>query len=271
MFVRVLTHPQTKIRDLLQLSAITSDLRQHQSIRGAWLGDLLAQITELYHDATQAVTQGVDLGAEVSELYSLDAVPTISHHETGSISVQNIIGSMIGSYDSDMKLSEVLRILLSEPAARDTLQLDFVPLAVQELIRNGKETVLKQILEIRPYLRIDPHESSLLGLAVHDSNLALAKGILAAGASATSSLVAGRPAIQFDLENEHRDMVELLGKYGAINISTSDRTSLLWTAIQKDMENDWISFLLDLGADPNAGPFPVTIVTDDGLELVEPE
>ncbi|ROV98758.1 hypothetical protein VMCG_06727 [Cytospora schulzeri] len=64
----------------------------------------------------------------------------------------------------------------------------------------------------------------------------------------------------FALETGQRDMVELLGKHGAVNIPMSDGTSLLWIAIQHNMDDDWISLLLRLGADTNAGPFP----TDDG-------
>lgn len=268
-FLNILINPAIKIRNISRLLEVTGHLRRYHSIHGTWLGDILAQLTELYHNATPAVTQGIDLVEEVKELCALDADPTIPHHKTGTTSVQNIITSLITSDDTDMKISKVLEILLSDQPARELLQLDFVPNALRDLMRHGRERSLKQILAFRPNLGINHPGEPLIVMAVRRMNVDLAKDLLAAGASATSSSFQGCPAIQWALVRQHKDMVELLCKYGAVNVPVTDGTSLLCMAIQSNMDDDWVSLLLKFGANHNAGPFPATLALDSSRFLLQ--
>ncbi|KUI54145.1 hypothetical protein VP1G_01639 [Cytospora mali] len=264
VFLNVLVSPEVHIDDFAQLSRITRDLRLQGSIQGEWLGDLLAQITKLFPTYKISTTEVTGWIKNIIGLCALGAHPTMPHHKAKTTPVENFIRAMIHPTDYGVGISEVLGILLSDQAARDLLQLEFVPIALRELIRLGRRPVLNQILAFHPNLQIEPPGDSLIGMAVKYGYTAIVEDLLAAGASATSSLIQGRPAIQVALEKRRKVMVILLGQYGATNILTSDGTSLLWMAIQQ-MSDGWASLLLELGANPNAGPF---LDTDGGSENI---
>ncbi|KAI7788245.1 hypothetical protein LA080_012312 [Diaporthe eres] len=215
--------------DLLryQTAEIVAALKMQDSIRGHWLGDILAQYLHSLHtiDMRYAIEN-------IKYLLEAGADPTAPHSKLKSSSMEILIHSIfINDLSADL-VRQLIRDIFCHPSVQAALGDDSVVGVLRKLLENKKSVAIGEILVCRPDLRFEFHQ--------------IGKG-----------RPSGRSAIEKALDSERWEEVEYLATQGRVNTPTFAGTSLLWRAIETKSDA-WVFHLLRLGADPNIGPFEMT-------------
>lgn len=291
LFLEILTQPGRTVRPSIhEMFDLIGKLFERQTIRGEWLGDIVAQLLDTSAGSPAALASWVEAGVSLSEqvklLVGLDASLTKCHHREDMPPLEILLRQM-GSRKEPVlpdkrtfhayvhkavsqERVQILHTLLSSSMVKPSLQSDWVPSAMRGLIRTENENGLRAILAYHPSLQTKSHDDSLFGTALASGNVQITRVLLSAKVSTAVSSTQQMSAMRRALGRQQKDMaVLLLDIYpDLVDVPTHNSTSLLSTAIEK-MSDDWVYLLLNAGADPrldqskcrSEGDNPVVLLT----------
>lgn len=207
-----------------QVLDVVHALGLHKSIRGHWLGDLLACYLLSLHIAEippncDTVILFLDLGANPVALDSRSQSSPIE------ILTNKICIEAISAEDERRLIHEIF----FHPVVQAALEDENVLNTLERLLESDKTVSIDEILARRPDLKFGFER-------IQDKRFSQ------------------RALIEKALDSEMWDEVETLATQGLVNMPTLAGTSLLWKAIESKSDA-WVYHILRLGADPNIGPF----------------
>lgn len=207
-----------------QVPEVVHALGLHKSIRGHWLGDLLACYLLSLHIAE--IPSKCDT---VTLLLNLGANPVALDSRSQSSPIEILTNRICISAFSAKDERRLIHEIFFHPSVQEALADETVLNTLERLLESDKIVSIDEILARRPDLKLGFER-------IRDKRLSQ------------------RSLIEKALDNEMWGEVETLATQGLVNTPTLAGTSLLWKAIESKSDS-WVDHILRLGADPNIGPF----------------
>lgn len=207
-----------------QVPEVVHAVGLHKSIRGHWLGDLLA--CYLMSLLPAEIPSNCD---KVTSFLNLGANPVALDSRSQSSPIEILTNKICGGALSAKDERRLIHEIFFHPSVQEVLEDDTVLNTLERLLESDKSVSIDEILARRPDLK--------LGFERIRGNR-----------------LSRRSIIEKALDSELWDDVETLATQGLVNTPTLAGTSLLWKAIESKSDA-WVYHLLRLGADPNIGPF----------------
>lgn len=236
---------ETSLR-AFQVFELINALRLHKSIHGQWLGDFLSQYL---HNLL-----GIEMSSTVNDLtvlLDLGADPSTSHHITDAEPLETLAHKICAGSLSRDDEKKFVRAVFSHPTIQKWVEGGSLLGVLEKLLKNDKRSAADEILTFYPYLRVEVDRfKATLGSTFRKP---VGPKVLD---DARARVLGPKTALEAALDNERLEEIEALSVHCHVNTPTSFGTSLLWMAIE-NMSDVWVCHLLRLGANPNAGPFPM--------------
>lgn len=218
-------------------------LELHKSIHGRWLGNFLAQCLQRLSTIDMLTTANT-----ITFILDSGANLNTPHPTSGSKPIKILTNRLGTDGMSEHELDYLIRTLLAHPAIRHSVEeCDMLEL-LERLLENAKMDAITAILKLRPGLRFQFEQMSLTDISEYQK--------LGKNDSTNFVPLEPNPVTERAPDQNGWKEVETLALQGRVNVLTSSGTSLLLKAIET-MSDEWVLRLLSLGADPNAGPFPM--------------
>lgn len=227
-------------RTVISESSQTSDrlfelinaLELHKSIRGQWLGDIMAQFVR----SLQSL-EGIANSMKI--LLDLEANPCVPHHTFHSEPLKMLASRICADSLSRGDEQALISVVFGHPTVLRYLDDRTLLEILQQFNHEGKDETVNGILTLHPHLAFGLKRNRAKRRCESD--------------------------IEKALENEDWEYMENHGEH-QVNYTTSSGTSLLWEAIQTKSDA-WVCLLLKLGANPNSGPFKMQHFTSSSRQL----
>lgn len=214
-----------------QIAEVVRALELRKSIHGQWLGDILAQHLQSLNPTSMPCSAN-----RITFLLGAGANPRTRHSTWGTSPIETLTHRICTDPWLPEDEQTLIHDFFSHPAVGKSLDDRSLHSALERFLEEGRRAAIAEVLACRPDLKLAFHQIQLKALS-------------------------GRSAIERALDEGKWEVVEdlsnLNGQFG-VNTPTFLGTSLLWKAIET--KNDrWVNRLLRLGADPNMGPFKMTV------------
>lgn len=263
LFLQLMTSAECDKLDYVSLRSLIDYLSLNWRIQNEWLGDIAAQYCDSFSSKYFDYSRISTIPQKFVQLYNLGADLTKQHHVTEKTPLEILITGLPNTNRMDINtIHSAIKTLLRFPKVKASLQYEWVLKALFKLIEldvghateHTKGTV-EILLSFLPNPQISLGGVSVLGQAVLRGSDSLIELLLAAGADPVSSIIHNKSAIQLAVEERHSTALKSIITHhpDAINSRTRDGIPLICLGIKMDV--GWMSELLDIGADPNTGPF----------------
>lgn len=214
-----------------RLLELINALELRKSIRGQWLGDIMAQFVSSSLHSIEGIVNSMKI------LLDLEANPCVPHHIFNSEPLKMLASRICGYSLSSGDEQALISVVFGHPTVLRYLDDRALLDILQQFSHEGKDEAVNVILTLHPHL--DFRVKHIRAKRRFKSDI---------------------EDIEKAPDNGDWDCMENYGEY-QVKYPTSSENSLLWKAIQTESDAR-VCHLLKLGANPNSGPFKMQQITN---------